>query len=191
MRRFSPQKIDLDYKLIPFVPDYIPAVGDIDAFIKVPKPDGTTDKVGLVVLDEPCANQSEPAVLHLQLRSHSKSAGPAKQVVIKRIEDSEKNSKSIERWISDMSHLHRSRHPTTVHLSKPTLDIDMLMQQWPTEVDERLENVSVDLSQLDCDLPHLVDIACTLVDIPVHSDARMEALHTMFTLFLEVRDQKY
>ena len=33
--RYIPQKIDLDYKLKPFIPDYIPAVGDIDAFIKV------------------------------------------------------------------------------------------------------------------------------------------------------------
>ncbi|XP_015519978.2 intraflagellar transport protein 46 homolog [Neodiprion pinetum] len=189
--RFSPQKIDLDYKLIPFVPDYIPAVGDIDAFIKVPKPDGTADKVGLVVLDEPCANQSEPAVLHLQLRSHSTSSGPVKQAVIKRIDDPEKNSKSIEKWINDMNQLHTNRHPLTVHLSKPTVDIDTLMQQWSADVDERLENTSVELSQLDCDLPRLVDIACTLVDIPVYPDARMEALHTMFTLFLEIRDHQY
>ncbi|XP_024938728.1 intraflagellar transport protein 46 homolog isoform X2 [Cephus cinctus] len=106
--RYTPQKIDLNYKLIPFIPDYIPAVGDIDAFIKIPRPDGLADKVGLVVLDEPCANQSEPAVLHLQLRSRSKSAGPAKQSVIKRIEDAEKNGKSIDRWIEDINQLHRN-----------------------------------------------------------------------------------
>ena len=29
------QTIILDYKLKPFIPDYIPAVGDIDAFLKV------------------------------------------------------------------------------------------------------------------------------------------------------------
>ena len=33
--RYIPQKIELDYKLKPFIPDFIPAVGDIDAFIKV------------------------------------------------------------------------------------------------------------------------------------------------------------
>ena len=33
--RYVPQKIELDYKLKPFIPDFIPAVGDIDAFIKV------------------------------------------------------------------------------------------------------------------------------------------------------------
>ena len=33
--RYIPQKIELDYKLKPFIPDFIPAVGDIDALIKV------------------------------------------------------------------------------------------------------------------------------------------------------------
>jgi Intraflagellar transport complex B protein 46 C terminal len=33
--RYATQNIDLDYRLQPFIPDFIPAVGDIDAFIKV------------------------------------------------------------------------------------------------------------------------------------------------------------
>ena len=33
--RYTPQNINLDCRLIPFVPEYIPAIGDIDAFIKV------------------------------------------------------------------------------------------------------------------------------------------------------------
>lgn len=33
--RYTPQLIDLDHKLKPFIPDFIPAVGDIDAFLKV------------------------------------------------------------------------------------------------------------------------------------------------------------
>lgn len=32
---YSPRVIDLEFKLKPFIPDYIPAVGDVDAFIKV------------------------------------------------------------------------------------------------------------------------------------------------------------
>ena len=35
INRYKPQKIDLETKIKPFIPDYIPAVGDIDAFIKV------------------------------------------------------------------------------------------------------------------------------------------------------------
>ncbi len=33
--RYTPQTIELEHKLKPFIPDFIPAVGDIDAFIKV------------------------------------------------------------------------------------------------------------------------------------------------------------
>lgn len=32
---YTPSSIELDYKLKPFIPEYIPTVGDIDAFIKV------------------------------------------------------------------------------------------------------------------------------------------------------------
>jgi intraflagellar transport protein 46 len=33
--RYRPQDIELEPELKPFIPDYIPAIGDIDAFIKV------------------------------------------------------------------------------------------------------------------------------------------------------------
>ena len=33
--RYTPQSIELENKLKPFIPDFIPAVGDIDAFVKV------------------------------------------------------------------------------------------------------------------------------------------------------------
>lgn len=71
---YTPQNIELEYKLRPFIPDFIPAVGDIDAFLKVGRPDGATDGLGLHVLDEPCATQSEPAVLCLQLRASTKQS---------------------------------------------------------------------------------------------------------------------
>lgn len=76
--RYIPQNLQLDYKFKPFIPEYLPAVGDIDAFLKVVPPETTlTDKpfspddlqLGIVVLDEPVANQSDPALLNLQLRA--------------------------------------------------------------------------------------------------------------------------
>lgn len=36
--RYTPQKIDIEFRLHPFVPEYVPAVGDIDAFLKVSTP---------------------------------------------------------------------------------------------------------------------------------------------------------
>ena len=49
--RYTPQAIELETKFKPFIPDYIPAVGDIDAFIKVKRPDGKQVKTGLVRLN--------------------------------------------------------------------------------------------------------------------------------------------
>ena len=33
--RYTPHNIELECRLMPFVPEYVPAIGDIDAFIKV------------------------------------------------------------------------------------------------------------------------------------------------------------
>ncbi|XP_046821664.1 intraflagellar transport protein 46 homolog [Vespa crabro] len=186
--RYTPQKIELNYKLLPFIPDYIPAVGDIDAFIKIPRPDGVEDKIGLAVLDEPCTEQSDPAVLHLQLRTHCRSAGAPRQAVIKRVEDAEKNVKAIEKWIEDMNQLHRSKHPPAVQLTKAMPDIDTLMQQWPPDVEDQLNEAPLDFTMLDCELSRLVDIVCHLLDIPSHDGYRLESLHTLFTLYCEIRN---
>jgi intraflagellar transport protein 46 len=45
--RYKPQKIDLETKLKPFIPDFVPAVGEVDAFLKMPKPDGTKEDLGI------------------------------------------------------------------------------------------------------------------------------------------------
>ena len=64
--RFKPQKIDLNTKLKPFVPDYIPCIGEVDSFLKMPKPDGQKEDLGIIVLDEPALNQEDKAVLEMK-----------------------------------------------------------------------------------------------------------------------------
>ena len=49
-------------------------------YSQIPRPDGAQDMIGLTVLDEPCARQSDPTVLDLQLRAISKQT-TAKQIV--------------------------------------------------------------------------------------------------------------
>ena len=50
LNRFQPVNIELDSKLKAFIPDYIPAVGEVDAFLKMPRPDGQTETLGLAVI---------------------------------------------------------------------------------------------------------------------------------------------
>lgn len=53
-------------KIRPFVPDFVPAVGEVDAFLKMPKPDGTKEDLGITVLDEPALNNEDKTVLELK-----------------------------------------------------------------------------------------------------------------------------
>uniref|UniRef100_A0A8D2KWE6 Intraflagellar transport protein 46 homolog n=1 Tax=Varanus komodoensis TaxID=61221 RepID=A0A8D2KWE6_VARKO len=117
IRRYSSQMIDLEYKLKPFIPDFIPAVGDIDAFLKVPRPDGKPDNLGLLVLDEPSTKQTDPTVLSLWLTENSKQHNVS-QLKVKSLDNAEKNPKAIDSWIESISELHRCKPPATVHYAR-------------------------------------------------------------------------
>lgn len=54
--RYKPVSIDLDSKIKAFIPEYIPSVGEVDAFMKSDRPDGKEEILGLTYLDEPCLN---------------------------------------------------------------------------------------------------------------------------------------
>ncbi|KAI5629233.1 intraflagellar transport protein 46-like [Silurus asotus] len=157
--RYTPQTIELDHKLKPFIPDFIPAVGDIDAFLKVPRPDGKVDGLGLLVLDEPCAKQSDPTVLSLWLSENSKQHNVT-EVKVKSIENPQKNPKAIDNWIESISDLHRSKPPATVHYTRPMPDIDTLMQEWPPEFEELLSKMNLPTADISCDLAEYIDIIC-------------------------------
>ena len=81
IERYQPQNIELEFRLKPFIPEYIPCIGDIDAFIKVPRPDGKLENLGFTVVDEPSSKQTDPHVLDLQLRSMSKQSTAVKPTV--------------------------------------------------------------------------------------------------------------
>ncbi|KAJ8723690.1 hypothetical protein PYW07_007670 [Mythimna separata] len=269
--RYTPQKIDIDLKLQPFVPEYVPAVGDIDAFIKVSTPACNVraapladnvlehidnlavgdidafikvstpacnvraapladnvlehidnlavgdidafikvstpacnvraapladnvlehiDNLGLTVLDEPAAEQSDSALLHLQLRAISKTSSAKSTVLTKKIENPEKNSKAVERWIKDVSELHLSKPAPTVAYTSKMPDIDNLMEEWPESMEETLNDVGFPPGNLDCSLSQYVDLVCGLFDVPIAGDSlndRIQALHLLFSLYSAVK----
>ncbi|XP_076130657.1 intraflagellar transport protein 46 homolog isoform X1 [Alosa pseudoharengus] len=187
--RYTPQTVELDHKLKPFIPDFIPAVGDIDAFLKVPRPDGKPDNLGLLVLDEPCTKQSDPTVLSLWLSENSKQHNIT-ELKVKSIENPEKNPKAIENWIESISELHRSKPPATVHYTRPMPDIDTLMQEWPPEFEELLGKVNLPTADINCDLADYIDIICGVLDIPVYK-SRIQSLHVLFTLYSEFRNSQH
>mmetsp|Transcript_863 Transcript_863/g.3110 ORF Transcript_863/g.3110 Transcript_863/m.3110 type:complete len:371 (-) Transcript_863:170-1282(-) len=140
INRYKPANHQLETKLKPFIPDYIPAVGDIDEFIKVPRPDGKADDLGLKVLDEPAAKQSDPTVLSLQLRAVSKTAG-MKPMAVSAVEGADKDPKRIQQWIQSINDLHKNKPPPTVSYQKSMPDIEALMQEWPPEMEAMLKSM--------------------------------------------------
>lgn len=49
---YIPEVYELETHLRPFIPDYIPAIGEVDAFIKIPKPDNEDETLGINIIDE-------------------------------------------------------------------------------------------------------------------------------------------
>lgn len=188
--RYSPQSVELEHCLKPFIPDFIPAVGDIDAFLKVPRPDGKTDGLGLLVLDEPSVKQSDPTVLSLWLSEESKQHGATELKKVTSVASPQTNPRAVDSWVESISTLHRYKPPASVQYSRAMPDIDSLMQEWPAELEELLGRLQLPPARLNCSPAQYADIICSLLDIPVYS-SRIQSLHLLFSLYLEFRDSQH
>lgn len=186
--RYKPQEIELEAQLKCFIPEYIPAVGEMDPFLKIPRPDGEPDNLGLKLLDEPSLNQSDATVLDLQLRAASKKKHG--DLIVRSIENAEKSTLEIDRWIKSITDLHRTKPPPQVHYTKTMPDVEMLMQMWPEEFEDLLTKVSLPTSSLDLSLEKYVRIICAILDIPMYKNI-YESLHLLFTLFLEFSNNQH
>lgn len=224
--RYSPSKVSIDYVLQPFIPEFIPAVGDIDAFLKVVPPKLTNErrattafiaKLGVDVLDEPSGQQSEPALLHMKLRSVSTqvrhSGGPAgagaggtsggssrlgtgahssgQQAPL--LVSVAKSSKEVERWIGEIQNLHVNQpYPMVMHRRKPLQDIDALMNEWPPELERTLNAMGFPNAHLDCSLEMYLSLICAFFDIVIPATESQSdyifALYTLFNLYLAVKN---
>lgn len=188
--RYSPQCTELEHSLKPFIPDFIPAVGDIDAFLKVPRPDDKADSLGLLVLDEPSVKQSDPTVLSLWLSEETKQHGATKLKKVTSVASPQTNPRAVDSWVDSISALHRSKPPASVQYSRAMPDIDSLMQEWPAELEELLSRLQLPPARLHCSLAEYTDAICALLDIPVYSN-RIQSLHLLFSLYLEFRDSQH
>jgi len=140
----------------------------------------------LKVLDEPASTQSDPTVLELQLRAMSKKLQYG-DVVVRSIENASKNSPLIEKWIQNISELHRTKPPPQVHYKRNMPEIDRLMEAWPEEFEAALGTFPLPSPDLDLSLLEYAKLLCSILDIPVY-DNPIESLHLMFTLFTDFRD---
>lgn len=186
---YQPVNIDLPAKFRPFIPDYIPCVGDMDTFCKVPRPDGRPDFMGLHVVDEPSSSQSNPAVVILGLQYTQKQ--PSAATFIDSVDDAVNRPGVVDKWIADIKQLHAKKPMPTVSYSKPMPEIDSLLQVWPSEFEEMLNSdILLPPSNIDLDIYQYVRMICAITDVPTYTNL-IESLHVLFTLYLEFRANQH
>ena len=130
----------METKLKPFIPDYVPAVGEVDASLKMPKPDGQKEDLGISELDEPALNCEDKTVLELKY-VQSKNVVRSTPLSVDSIEHADKKPKEISRWINSMQDLHKTRPPQTVSYSKQMPDFDILMSEMSPEMEYALKEI--------------------------------------------------
>lgn len=177
----------------PFIPSYIPSIGDIDAFLKVPRPDNLPEELGLEVLDEPSITGLDPYVFVLELGRSSKRPGIA-QINIKSLDDAENNPRQIQDWIDNIQNLHKDKMSAAVSYTKSMPDIEALMQEWPEKMESLLKEVNLPDEKIDMPLDKYAKLICNMLDIPVHklnnNKSIIESLHVLFTLYSGVKDNQ-
>jgi intraflagellar transport protein 46 len=187
IRQFKPRDINIRTNLKPFYPDYIQALGSVDEFIKVSRPDGQFNNLGLKVLDEDGTKQSDPTILTLQIYSTSIQSN-FQTLKVASIENVEKNPKKLDAWINSIKDLHRSKPLPSVLFSKSMPDVDKLKQIWPIQLEKILNEIELPSAKLEVDLSTFIDIYCSIFDIPMYEN-KVEALHVLFTLYLDLKNQ--
>ena len=190
---FKAADIELDTKFLPFIPEYIPAIGDIDAYLKVapPQPNIALDALGLAVLDEPNSQQSDASVLEMTLRVMSKGIAGSGGAAVARIEQADRQPARIDRWIDSIEKLHEQKPNARVHYTHAMPDIEQLMQAWPADVEAVLRQVGSDVAGLDLTAVELARLGCALLGIPVHDGKLVESLHVLFTLYHEFSNNSH
>lgn len=190
---YEPQTVDLPTVLKPFIPDYIPSIGIPDVFVKMDRPDGKHDRLGMAVLDEPASQQTDKDIFEMQLRSNSKVRIRREQdKAIPCIENADKKTERITQWIDNIDELHASRPAPSVSYSHPMPDMNDLMRVWPEDFEQYLAKHGIQFgADLDVDLAEFAEICCSFVDIPVHRGSMTESLHYFFTLWSEFRANQH
>jgi intraflagellar transport protein 46 len=147
-------------------------------------------QLGLGILDEPSVLQSDPTVLELQLRQNTKRAN-LKDASVRSVESADKQPQVLTQWITSINDLHRSKPPPTVAYTHTMPSLDILMQAWPSELEDMLSKVMLPIATVDLDLRQFVTTICAVLDIPVHEGKLTESLHLLFELFSEFKKNQH
>ena len=190
--RFTPIEVNLDTKLKPFIPSYLPSVGEVDAFLKVNRPDNVQEELGLTVMDEPTTKGVDKYILEMELAENTKCK--IDKMNVKSIPDAEKKPNEISDWINKIGDLQKRKVPTEVNYSKNMPDIKNLMEVWPEKEEQAFKKIEFPDEKMSISLENYSKIACNILDIPIYKNegnqnkSLIESLHCLFTLYSGFKD---
>ncbi|KAL4167171.1 hypothetical protein KRP22_012657 [Phytophthora ramorum] len=188
---YTPEEIEIETRLKPFLPEFTPSVGLPFDGIKISRPDGKEDNIGVEVLREPSGetNVAELELLmkvsithHNKLRSRSEA--------VRSIEWAAQRPQEIDQWIASVEKVQRTKPLAQVNYKQPMPPLSQLMELWPEEFENFLaaRHAGIPaLSELDVNLKELAKISCVTLDIPVYEGNCVQSLHVLFSLYLEIQ----
>lgn len=196
--KYIPQHIETAYHLQPFIPDYVPAVGDVDAFLQVTGPpllnpqrtrevEEHLKKLGLYFLDEPSGTQSEPSLLNMKLRSALTGSGSNARSTSASLVPTAKSNKDIDKWINEVEQVHMSQ---SVYDVQPRKDIENMLIDWPRSYADVGGAVQQAYQQCVSGQTTLIDYVQSLcqqfeVEGPLETQADyLLSVQTLFALYL-------
>jgi intraflagellar transport protein 46 len=173
-----------DINLMPFFPDFVPIVGEVDGFIKVPRPDGGNDLLGLTVLDEPALIESNEQKINLALKDLVK--GRSGDLDITRTIDYNTEKSEIKKWIEFCANKKQVNREFT-YSDKPIADlVDTCMNKYPTKDPNRIKRVKDQPRDLEGTLNQIMkEIGCT-----GNISKPLEACHLLFSMYVQVKAQQ-
>ena len=191
--KFQPPPLDISPHYKPFLPELVPSIGAIDAFIKVPRPDGEQHPLGLTILDEPTIGCANPQILRMQLRekfnvvNSSTNEGDG---YIGYIEDPEKNPKSLTSFLESYDDISRNRAAPNMVYSYKMPDMEELMEFWPEELEKAFDSLPLPNADLDLSTEEYIKVICAMLDIPVKGNI-VESLHVLFSLYQQFKGNAF
>jgi intraflagellar transport protein 46 len=145
------------------------------------RPDGQAETLGIDILDEPCLNSEDKTVLQMKYLNSNTISNAQEDINVDSIELADKNPKEISRWISNVQGLHETKPLPTVSYSKNMPEMDKLMEEWPSEVEQMLGQINFPGPEIDLHPSDYARLVCNFMDIPTHKLANqrsvIESLH--------------
>ncbi|PHJ23267.1 intraflagellar transport protein 46 [Cystoisospora suis] len=190
VRKYRASFKRLPLLLKPLPRQFFPAIGEVDALLKIPPPDGSWDPTGLEFVDEPALEQSDSAALWLELaairpcKPADKSDGGPPCIE----EQGKERNFRIDKWIETVRRLKSQHHGSDVWHFLDSLDFDTLMRPWPEEIAKMMEPnpQKLALEETSLGLADILKIGCALLRIPRTGHHLNASLHALLMLYLEL-----